>query len=409
MMRNFFVFILYLFSYIMLYSSLAASFPTLAVDVDELRKIYSQPSKYWPAADVDKGIEAKEIGVLLPIKFPENNPYSTEKFQLGKRLFNDGQLSRSKQIACASCHDTDLGWSDGRKASFGHDRQRGKRNSPTIENVAYNQHFFWDGRAQTLEEQALMPIQDPIEMNFTLPELEQRLSLDASYVKAFEMAFGQNALTIEKNNVDKNTAKKRSTKSVTAKKIGQALATYQRTIVSRRSNFDQFLLASKQKQVRIKKIFQGAMSDKAIVGMHLFRTKARCMNCHYGATFSDQKFHNIGLTYYKRKYQDLGRYNYTGLPEDVGKFKTPGLRGVMNTGPWMHNGMFSNMAGLLSIYNAGGISLKKDKNDPLSPETSPLLKPLSLTSDEILSLIEFLKAITAPPALGVIGAKGERY
>ncbi|MFT6902580.1 MAG: cytochrome c peroxidase [Colwellia sp.] len=373
----------FLFVGIIYFFCFVAIFSTLAADMDKLRDIYSQAPKFWPKANIDEGVEAKEIGLLLPIKFSKNNPYSLEKFQLGKRLFNDGNLSRSKQIACASCHDPDLGWADGRKASFGHNRQRGKRNSPTLENVAYNEHFFWDGRAETLEQQALMPIQDPIEMNFTLPELEQRLNKDPSYSKAFMASFGQS--------------------EVTAKLIGQSLATYQRTIVSRRSDFDRFLLAPKQKQERMKKIYRAAMSDKAILGMHLFRTKARCMNCHHGATFSDQKFHNLGLTYYKRKHQDLGRYNYTQLPDDVGKFKTPGLRGIMNTAPWMHNGLFSDMEGILNIYNAGGIPFQKKIDDPLSPETSILLKPLSLTREEISSLIEFLKAITAPPALGIIG------
>ena len=360
-----------------------ASFSILAADMDKLRDAYSKAPKLWPKANVDEGVEAKEIGLLPPIKFPKNNLYSLEKFQLGKRLFNDGNLSRSQQIACASCHDPDLGWADGRKTSFGHNRQRGKRNSPTLENVGYNDRFFWDGRAQTLEQQALMPIQDPTEMNFTLPELEQRLNKDPSYAKAFMAAFGHS--------------------EVTAKLIGQALATYQRTIVSRRSDFDRFLLAPKQKKERMKNIYRAAMSDKAILGMHLFRTKARCMNCHSGATFSDQEFHNIGLTYYKREHQDLGRYNHSQLPEDVGKFKTPGLRGVMNTAPWMHNGLFSDMEGILNIYNAGGIPFQKKVDDPLSPETSKLLKPLSLTSEEVSSLIEFLQAITAPPALGIVG------
>jgi len=360
----------------------SASFPSKASSIAELRKIYSQARKYWPVAEIDEGVEVEEIGLLAAIPFPENNPYSDKKFDLGKRLFNDGNLSRSKQIACASCHDRDLGWADGRKASFGHDRQRGNRNSPTIENVAYSEHFFWDGRAVTLEQQALLPIQDPIEMNFTLAELEQRLNKDSSYRKAFKVAFDDDR--------------------VTANKIALSLATYQRTIVSRRSDFDRFLLASKQKTERLKAIYRAAISDKAIHGLHLFRTKARCMNCHYGPTFSDQKFHNIGLTYYKRKYQDLGRYQHTQLPSDVGKFKTPGLRGVMNTAPWMHNGFFADMTGVLNIYNAGGVAIKKNKEDPLSPETSTLLKPLSLTREEISALVEFLKSISAPPALGQV-------
>lgn len=363
-----------------LLSTVFASFSSHAVDFEVLRQIYSQPSHLWPKANLDESVSAKELGLLPKVVFPKKNPFEANKFALGKRLFHDGELSRSKQIACASCHDRDLGWGDGKSTSFGHNRQRGRRNAPTIENVAFGDTFFWDGRAKTLEQQALMPIQDPLEMNFTLPELEMRLAQQPDYVALFKSAYGNEEITSEK--------------------IAMALATYQRTLTSRLSKFDRFLLASKQKTEKLQGIYRSAMSDNAIWGMHLFRTKARCMNCHYGPTLSDQKFHNLGLTYYKREYQDLGRYQKTKIPSDVGKFKTPGLRGVLNTKPWMHNGLFGDLTGLLSFYNAGGVQIKRDKLDPLSPETSTLLKPLSLTNKEVSALIEFLEAVTAPPALG---------
>jgi len=347
------------------------------VDYKTLREQYSKPIKFWPAANIDDSVQAVEIGELKSVNFPIDNPFSGAKLKLGEKLFHDGRLSRSKQIACSSCHDTDLGWADGRKTSFGHDRQRGKRNAPTIENVAYNQHFFWDGRAKTLEKQALMPIQDPLEMNFTLKELEQRLSKIPQYREMFQQAFED--------------------ETISAKKIAQALATYQRTIVSRRSDFDRFLSASEQKNERAKKYYQ------AIWGMHLFRTKARCMNCHYGPTFTDQKFHNLGLTYYKRKYEDLGLYSHSKLAGDIGKFKTPGLRGVMNTGPWMHNGLFADITGVLNFYNAGGIKFNKLSDDPLSPVTSNLMTPLNLSREEVSALATFLQSITAPSAVGPAG------
>lgn len=363
-------------------SAVFTSFSCLSVDFETLRKTYSQPSHLWPKADVDESVNADEIGLLPKVIFPKENPFQLQKLQLGQRLFHDGALSRSKQIACASCHDRDLGWADGRRTSFGHDRQKGRRNAPTVENVAFGDTFFWDGRAKTLEQQALMPIQEPLEMNFTLPELVARLAQDSEYLELFKSAYGN--------------------EDISSEKISMALATYQRTLTSRRSDFDRFLLASKQKTARIQNVYRAAMSDNAIWGLHLFRTKARCMNCHYGATFSDQKFHNLGLTYYKREYQDLGRYKDTKNPDDIGKFKTPGLRGVTNTKPWMHNGLFGDLTGLLSFYNAGGVNIKKDQSDPLSPETSTLLKPLSLTNKEVAALIEFLQAISAPPALGIV-------
>lgn len=351
-----------------------------ASETIDLREVYSQPSEFWPKAHIDEGVQAKEIGVLPDVQFPIDNPFSKAKLALGEQLFHEPLLSLSKQIACATCHEPELGWADGRKTSFGHNRQRGTRNAPSIENVAFSHSFFWDGRAQTLEQQALMPIQDSVEMNLSLTEMEARLRQEPDYVTAFEAAFGD--------------------KAITAKRVAQALATFQRTIVSRRSQFDMFLTASSQKAERLKQHYQNAMSDQAILGMHLFRTKARCMNCHYGPTFSDQAFHNLGLTYYKRKLQDLGHYQYTRDSADVGKFKTPGLRGVMNTKPWMHNGIFADMQGLLNFYNAGGVKFTKQANDSLSPETSKLLKPLLLTTDELNALAAFLQAITAYPAVG---------
>lgn len=137
----------------------------------------------------------------------------------------------------------------------------------------------------------------------------------------------------------------------------------------------------------------------ALRGLHLFRTKARCMNCHNGALLTDNSFHNIGLTYYGREYEDLGRYKVTHNPEDVGKFKTPSLRDVIRTRPWMHNGLFDNIEGVLNIYNSGMPIKPKpgQENDPLFPKTDTLIKKLNLTKAEKTDLIAFLESITAQP------------
>lgn len=350
---------------------------------EALREQYLKPQGEWPQATVDKEVEYKELGLLpLPI-FPIDNPLTIEKVALGKKLFFDPELSRSKQIACASCHDHDLGWGDGRTLSFGHNRQTGNRNAPSIENSAYYHQLFWDGRAASLEEQALMPITNPVEMNFTLDELVDRLRKDKEYVALFSSAFQQGS----GSGVD----------TIDSYNIAKAIATYERTIISRYSSFDRFLLAPKEKHPRRKLIFNKQFSDKALWGLHLFRTKARCLNCHGGALMSDNEFHNIGLTYYKRSYQDLGRYLTTKKPQDVGKFKTPSLRGVMNNKPWMHNGLFSNMRGILNLYNMGGPRNTYDVTDKMAPKESTLLKPLNLHSEEIEALLAFLDSITAPP------------
>lgn len=351
-----------------------------SLSIKQLRERYTKPISQWPKPQLRKGVMHRELGLLPTPSFPKNNLFSVAKMRLGEKLFLDPRLSRSGQIACASCHDRDLGWGDGREKSFGHNRQTGGRNSPSIENAAFRKGLFWDGRASTLEEQALMPIVDKVEMNFSLPELEQRLNAIDEYKKDFKAVFGQEIIT--------------------AQLIGKAIATYERTLVSRLSTFDRFLMAIEEEPSRRRDRGLASLSDKALHGLHLFRTSAGCLNCHNGPTFSDEKFHNIGLTYYKRKYEDLGRYNVTNNPNDVGKFKTPSLRGVMNNKPWMHNGFFSRMDGIMNIYNAGGVPQSADKNDLLSPKTSHLLKPLNLSVKELEALEEFMHAITAAPARG---------
>ena len=168
----------------------------------------------------------------------------------------------------------------------------------------------------------------------------------------------------------------------------QALAAFQRTLKSRRSRFDEFLDGSYK-----------ALNNQEIHGLHLFRNKARCMNCHHGQFFTDEQFHNIGLTYYKRKYEDLGRFRITGHAEDVGKFRTPSLRDVMNTDPWMHNGLFWNMTGLLNLYNSGmqmNTATEEQKAaDPLYPVTDPLMQKLNLSKEEIAAIEAFMHSITA--------------
>lgn len=351
---------------------------TTEPDFTVLRQQYSQPAAMWPKPHLAQGVIHRELGLLPLPEFPADNPLTASKLKLGEKLFHDPRLSRSGQIACASCHDQDLGWADGKRVSFGHDRAKGQRNAPSVENSAYLTSFFWDGRASSLEQQALVPIETMAEMNFTLPELIERLSQSYDYPPLFRQAF--------------------NSEKISSEHIGMALATYQRTLISRLSAFDRFLQASTEQEPRRRQLYAGQLSNQALWGLHLFRTKARCLNCHNGPEMTDHQFHNIGLTYYKRKYEDLGRFTVTKKAEDVGKFKTPGLRGVMNTKPWMHNGLFSDMEGIINIYNAGGVPQKKDPNDPLSPQTSELLQPLQLNNAEISALLAFMEAITAHPA-----------
>jgi cytochrome c peroxidase len=333
-----------------------------------LRQVYTQPSATWPAPHVDEDVTWQELGPLPErAPSPADNPFSAEKAALGETLFFDPKLSRSGQIACASCHEPDLAFADGRKVSFGHDRLAGRRNSPSVVMSGFAEPQFWDGRATNLEAQALFPVEDPVEMAFSIEELLQRLNADQAYRERFKAVFGS--------------------QEISAEHIGQAMGTYQRTLVrvARNTRFERFLNGR-----------YNQLSDQQVHGLHLFRTKARCMNCHFGPQMMDNQFHNAGMTYYGRKYEDLGRYEVTGKVEDVGRFRTPSLRLVSKTGPWIHNGLFPDLQGVLNFYNVGMPRPKpvgEQVNDPKFPKTSERFKPLNLSADEMQALRSFLNTL----------------
>lgn len=339
------------------------------IPIDSLRKIYGQSPDKWPKPNVDAGVKFVELGVVPLSPIEDQKEELKGVIALGKTLFFDPRLSGSNQISCSSCHAPDLNWADGREVSIGHDHAAGKRNAPSLENVWFFKKLFWDGRAEGLEDQAANPISNPIEMHQDLKKLPSKLQHIKGYQTMFTAAFGD--------------------KKVTKERILSALATYQKTIVSRKSDFDNFLLGDKRR-----------LTDQQLLGLHLFRTKARCVNCHNGPLFTDGEFHNVGLTYYGRKYEDLGLYNVTKNPEDVGKFKTPGLRNVMRTRPWFHNGLFDNMDGVMNMYNAGMPNQKRkpeQENDPLYPKNDKLLRGLMLSKMEKDAVISFMEAITLSP------------
>jgi len=338
------------------------------LNLQQLKEIYSSSPENWPEPSILEGVVFEEIG-KLPTNPYQNNKELEDIVMLGKTLFFDPRLSSSNQISCASCHDPELSFSNGRSVAIGRDHILGSRNVQAIENIWNREVFFWDGRAVGLEEQTLMPIADHIEMNQNLEELPDKIASIKGYLALFEKAFGN-------QEVDND-------------KIAKALATFQRSLTSRKSDFDYFMEGKHER-----------MSEEAIYGMHLFRTKAQCINCHSGPLFTDDKFHNLGLHFYGRKHQDLGRYEITKDPKDVGAFKTPSLRNVKYTGPYMHNGLFPTLEGVVEMYSNGMARPKprpEFENDPLFPETSPLVHNLQLTKEEKKALIAFLESISAPP------------
>ena len=334
-------------------------------DMACLRQLYAQPIARWPRPQVADGVTPAEMAPVSAMPQPQVTPAVVA---LGQRLFNDPRLSRSNAVACISCHSPAHSFADNKRASIGHDGRLGQRNAPGLLGVGQLRPLFWDGRAATLEEQALGPLQHPDEMAMDVPALAAKLAALDDYPAQFDAAFGPGA-------------------GVSLPRILTALADYQRTLLPPVTRFDTFLEGQRAQ-----------LNDRELLGLHLFRTKARCMTCHSGALLTDQQFHNLGLTYYgRKKYEDLGRYLVTGKDEDVGKFRTPGLRGVAQSGPWMHNGLFPQMVGLLNMYNAG-MSRPVPQNaqqaaDPKFPVTSPLLQRLQLTSEEIIALKSFLEVL----------------
>lgn len=343
-------------------------------NLKKLRKLYSSGEySKWPAPVLHNDTRAgfRDIGSLDDVTHPTDNPYNAAKRDLGRILFFDPRLSASGQIACASCHDPQLGWGDGKRVAFGHDRKLGTRNAMTLFNVAFYDRFFWDGRALSLEDQAHFPIQDHLEMNESLDVMEQRVQRFRGYRPMFQKAFGDTSINRER--------------------IFKAIACFERTIISPSSRFDLFIKGKAD-----------ALTDQELQGLHLYRTKAGCINCHNTPLFSDNRFHNDGQTLWGSDNEDLGLYNVTKHKEDVGKFKTPSLREVANTGPWFHHGNFPTLKDVVLFYSLGNPAPIQKKylgtpRDSLLPVTSPILRKLNLSDAEVNAVVAFMQAITTTP------------
>jgi cytochrome c peroxidase len=299
-------------------------------------------------AEEQAGLPAVPAG-LPPVPYPEDNPPTPEKTALGKQLYFDPRLSVDNTVSCASCHDPAKGFSNGEQFATGVDDQVGGRNSPTIINTAYNMFNFWDGRVGGLEEQALGPIENPIEMNMNLDALVVKLNKISGYREQFEQVFGGPA--------SKET-------------IAKAIATYERTVLSGDAPYDRFRAGD-----------TNALSEAAQRGLKLFDGKAVCSACHTGPNFTDNAFHNIGVGM-DQKDPDPGRKEVSGLGGDFGSFKTPTLREIARTAPYMHDGSLKTLEEVVEYYNKGGV-----KNEFLDEE----IFPLDLTKQEQADLVTFLK------------------
>jgi cytochrome c peroxidase len=289
---------------------------------------------------------------LLPIQWPETNPYSKAKAELGKLLYFDKRLSADGTLSCAMCHHPKFAFTDGSAVSSGIKGQKGGRSAPTVINRAYSLAQFWDGRAATLEEQAKGPMANPIEMGNTHDALVANLRQIAGYRQRFKQVFGTEDFDIEH--------------------VAKAIATYERTVLSGNSAYDKYKAGNKK-----------AMTAAQVRGMDVYFNKAKCDQCHEGINFTTNAYHNLGIGTDKPK-PDEGRYIVTKNPEDWGAFKTPTLRDVARTGPYMHDGSLKTLEEVVDFYDKGGL---KNKN------LDKVMKPLKLTAEQKADLVQFLNAL----------------
>lgn len=328
---------------------------------------------------------------LTQAAIPPDNPQTPEKIALGQKLFFDGRLSADGSVACASCHNPERAFTDGRPTSVGIRGSIGQRNAPTVLNALYNKTQFWDGRAKTLEDQAALPIVNPIEMG--QPNLDAavtRIAAIDEYKQAFQRVFGR---------------------PINGQDLVRAIASYERTLVSFNSPFDRFIAGDKN-----------AIDAAAQRGWELFNTRARCNKCHAltetkrdPTLFMDYDFHNIGIGIIKHNVvalarqaeqlvdsgdptavdraalqtdmSALGRFLVTKKESDIASFKTPGLRNLLMTGPYFHDGSQETLWDVMDHYNKGdGIQ---------NPWLDEDMQPLALTEKEIDDVVAFLASLTS--------------
>ena len=304
-----------------------------------------------PVPDVPLGLDPAKMIV------PTDNPTTPEKVALGWQLFYDPRLSADESLSCNSCHLAEYGFGDPDPVSLGVNGARGRRNSNPVVNAAFNASQFWDGRAATLEEQALGPLVDPVEMANTLRGVELRLNRIPGYRAQFATVFGS--------------------EEITAENVGKALAAFQRVVLSGNSPWDRYQAGD-----------ESAVSEAAVRGFVVFEGKGGCSQCHLDELFTDSQYdvyHNIGVRLDKSN-PDWGRYELTGQDEDRGAFKTPTLRQVAQTAPYMHDGSIATLEGVIDLYDRGG-----EPNDWLDPLIGT---PLGLTDDEKADLLAFLESLT---------------
>ena len=286
------------------------------------------------------------------VAFPEDNDFSLERWELGKKLFFDPVMSIDSSISCSSCHLPELAFSDDMTFSLGVNNLEGTRNSPSLGNVAYHPYFTREGGVPSLEMQILVPIQEHNEFDFNMVLLAERLAKDSSYIDMANAAYNREP---------------------DAFVITRSIATFERSLISGYSKYDQHIHYQNHEH----------LTEEELRGMDLFFSeRTHCSSCHGGFNFTEYSFENNGLYL---EYPDMGRFRLTGEEQDLAKFKVPSLRNVELTAPYMHDGSMSSLEEVVHHYNSGGED---------HPNKNNLIKPLGLSKNEESELVSFLKTLT---------------
>jgi len=296
---------------------------------------------------------AAPLGLDLYRPTPADNPLTPAKIALGRRLFQDRRLSRDGMLSCAVCHDPSRAFTNGRVVALGVDGSAGRRNVPTLINRVYGASFFWDGRAESIEQQVVQPLLSPREMATTPDAVVATVRRDGKYRRQFLAAFGREPQLND---------------------IARALASYVRTIRSGNSRYDRFRSGA-----------ASALTEREQRGMRVFFGTGSCGSCHAGPNITDERFHNTGVAFRNGRLLDPGRVVVTQKAVDRGAFKTPTLREVARTAPYMHDGSLATLEDVVDYYDRGGSA---------NPGLDVILHPLGLSVEDKRALVAFLRALS---------------
>jgi cytochrome c peroxidase len=348
---------------------------------------------------------------LPPVPIPADNPQTPDKIALGEQLFHDLRFSKTGDVSCATCHDAEKAFTDSPlKTSEGINKLTGTRNAPTVVNAAYFTTQFWDGRSPTLEDQALHPFVNPVEMALDSHQpILDIVRTDPDYAQAFQQVFGKTG------------------DEITMDEVTRAIAAFERTQVAGDSPFDRWYYGGDA----------SALTEQQQRGFDLFINQGRCVSCHVieqtQALFTDNRFHNVGVgindiqsdvpdlagefiradlelsevdvkVLSDARTSELGRFAVTTGFDDLGSFKTSTLRNIAVTAPYMHDGSLETLRDVVVHYNNGGVT---NEGDPVNDFLSGGIRPLNLDDDQIDDLVAFLEALTSPQFAELAEAAGE--